>query len=196
MRERVIVADEDASWRKNISTWLGTVGYQVVGEAADGATALNLIRLRQVELAVISAHLPGINGLEVASIIREDNLAPVVLSCSSLWEEVLEKAKKARGFGLLVKPFDETVLIPAVTFALADYREITALEQQVWKLKTTLENRKAIEKAKGLLMDNFGISESEAFRRIQKMSMDKRLPMREIADAIILSHGITGRLKK
>lgn len=196
MRERVIIADEDATWRKNIFSWLGTVSYQVVGEAADGTTALNLIRMRQVDLAVISAHLPGISGLEIASIIHEDKLAPVILSCSHLWEDVLENAKAARVCGLLVKPFDETVLIPAVTFALTNYRELIALEQQAWKLKTTLENRKAIEKAKGLLMENFNISESEAFRRIQKLSMDKRLPMREVADAIILSQGLTGGLKK
>ncbi len=196
MRERVIVADEDATWRKNILAWLGTAGYQAVGEAADGATALNLIRMRQVDLAVISAHLPGISGLEIASILHEDKLAPVILSCSQLWEDVLENAKTARVYGLVVKPFDETVLIPVITFALTNYREFTALEQQVWKLRTTLENRKAIEKAKGLLMENFNISESEAFRRIQKLSMDKRLSMREVADAIILSQGLTGGFKK
>ncbi|MEW6172652.1 MAG: ANTAR domain-containing protein [Bacillota bacterium] len=196
MKERVFVADEDVTWRKSIITWLGTAGYQVVGEAADGSTALNIIRMRQVDLAVVSAHLAGVTGLEIASIIHEDKLAPVILTCSLLWEDVLDKAKEARVYGLLVKPFDETVLIPAATFALANYREVTNLEQQAWKLKTSLENRKAIEKAKGLLMENFGITENEAFRRIQKLSMDKRLPMREVADAIILSHSVTGRFKK
>lgn len=196
MRERVIVADEDAAWRKNIATWLSTFGYHLVGEVAEGAAALNLIRMRQVELAIVSAHLPGINGLEIASIVYEDKLAPVIVICSRFWEETLEKAKQTRVFGLLVKPFDETALIPAVTFALTNYREVVALEQKVGDLKTTLENRKAIERAKGLLMENLGISENEAFRRIQKLSMDKRLPMREVADAIILSHGVTGRVKK
>ncbi|MEW6447150.1 MAG: ANTAR domain-containing protein [Bacillota bacterium] len=196
MRERVIVADEDAGWRKNIATWLSTFGYHLVGEVAEGAAALNLIRMRQVELAIVSAHLPGINGFEIASIASEDKLAPVIVVCSRFWEETLEKAKQTRVFGMLVKPFDETVLIPAVTIALTNYREIIGLEQKVWNLKTNLENRKAIERAKGLLMENLGISESEAFRRIQKLSMDKRLPMREIADAIILSHGVTGRIKK
>ncbi|MEW6182220.1 MAG: ANTAR domain-containing protein [Bacillota bacterium] len=196
MKERVFVADEDAVWRKNIVTWLGTFGYQVVGEAADGSTALNIVRMRQVDLAVISAHLTGVTGLEISSIIHEDKLAPVILTCSLLWEDVLYKAKESRVFGLLVKPFDETVLIPSAAFALTNYREIISLEQQAWKLKTSLENRKAIEKAKGLLMENFSISESEAFRRIQKLSMDKRLPMREVADAIILSHSVTGRFKK
>lgn len=195
-RQRVVVADEEAIWRKNIGTWLGTAGYHVVGEVADGVAALNVIRRCQVELAILSAHLPGINGLEIAAIVREDKMSAVILTCSRLWQNVLDKAKDIRVFGLLVKPFDETVLIPAATLALNSYQEVTSLEREVQELRTTLETRKVIEKAKGLLMESLGLSESEAFRRIQKLSMDKRLPMREVAEAIVLCHGVTGRLKK
>jgi len=188
--QRVIVIDSDATWRKNIKAMLAKMGYWVIGEAEDGLTGLKLVRARQPDLVIIEAFLPGMDGHEVARIIHEDKLAPVVLIASSTRQNVLEKAKIAKVFAFLVKPELEYNLIPAVELALTNYQEIVRLENQVKELKDTLETRKVIERAKGILMETMGLSETEAFKRIQRQSMNKRISMRAVAEAIILAHNL------
>jgi response regulator NasT len=188
--QRIIVVDSDATWRKNIKAILAKMGYYVIGEAEEGMTGLKLVRTRQPELVIIEAFLPGMDGHEVARIIHEDKLAPVILIASSTQQNLIEKAKLARVFAFLVKPDLEYNLIPAVELALTNYQEIIKLEEKVKELKETLETRKIIERAKGILMETLKVPETEAFKRIQKQSMNKRSSMRAVAEAIILAHNL------
>lgn len=188
--QRVVVVDNDAAWRKNIKAILTKMGFYVVGEAEDGLSGLKLVRTRQPDLLIVEAFLPGMDGLEVARIVHEDKLAPVVLTSSSHQQDLIEKAKVARAFAFLVKPVEESSLIPAVELALANYQEVVRLENQLKELKDTLETRKLIERAKGILMETMGLSEAEAFKRIQRQSMNKRISMRAVAEAIILAHNL------
>ena len=191
MREqRLIIVDSDATWRKNVKSILTKMGYMVIGEAEDGLTGLKLIRARHPDLVIIEAFLPGMNGYEVARIVHEDKVAPVILLASPTQQNVLEKAKGAKAFALLMKTDLEFNLLSAVELALANYQEMLRLEDQVKELKETLETRKAIEKAKGILMETLGISEGEAFKRIQKQSMNKRVSMRAVAEALIMAHSV------
>jgi len=188
--QRVILIDSDATWRKVIKNLISKMGYWVVGEAEDGITGLKLVRARQPDLVIIEAFLPGTDGYEVARIINEDKLAPVILIASSTQQNVIEKAKAAKVFAFLVKPELEYNLIPAIELALTNYQEIIKLENQIKDLQDTLETRKVVERAKGILMETMGISETEAFKRIQKQSMNRRISMRAVADAIILAHNL------
>jgi len=188
--QRVIIIDSDATWRKNIKNLIGKMGYWVIGEAEDGLSGLKLIRARQPDLVIIEAFLPGMDGYELARIIQEDKLAPVILIASSTQQNVIEKAKAAKVYAFLVKPELEYNLIPAIELALTNYQEIVKLETQIKELKDTLETRKVIERAKGILMETMGISETEAFKRIQRQSMNKRISMRAVAEAIILAHNL------
>ncbi|MBE3588786.1 MAG: ANTAR domain-containing protein [Thermoanaerobacteraceae bacterium] len=188
--QRIVLVDSDATWRKTIKGMLTKLGYWVVGEGADGLSALKLIRSRQPDLLIIDAGVPGMDGLEVARILHEDKLAPVIVLVSAISPGLLDKAREARVASLLTKPVDETTLWSAVELALANYQEIVKLEKQVEELKETLETRKLVERAKGILMETMGLSEAEAFRRMQKQSMNKRISMRQVAEAVILAHNL------
>ncbi len=187
---RIVVALEDVGSLNAIKTSLAKAGYLVTGEANDGLTALKLVRSREPDALVIEAFLPGMDGFEVARIVHEDRLAAVVMLASSAEQKLIEKAKSARVFALLVKSELEHSLIPAVELALANYQEVARLEDQIKELKESLEARKVIERAKGILMETLNISEAEAYRRLQKQSMDKRISMKAVAEAIILAHNI------
>ncbi|HPU35753.1 MAG TPA: ANTAR domain-containing protein [Bacillota bacterium] len=187
---RLVLIESDAAWRKNIKAMMAKMGYWVIGEAEDGLTGLKLIRARQPDLAIIEAFLPGMDGHEVARIAYEDKLAPVILIASSTQQNLIEKAKIARVFAFLLKPELEYNLVPAIELALTNYQEIVRLENQVKELKETLETRKFVERAKGILMETLGISEAEAFKRIQRQSMNRRISMRAVAEAIILAHNL------
>lgn len=187
---RIVLADSDPVQRKNIKSMLIKLGYWVVGEAEDGLSALKLVRSRQPDLLIIDAAVPGMDGLEVARLLYEDKLAPVIVLVGTVNSSLLDKAKGARVSALLVKPVDETSLLPAIELALANYQEVVKLEKQVQELKEALETRKLVERAKGILMETLGLTEAEAYRRMQKQSMDKRISMRQVAEAIILAHSI------
>ncbi|MBF7083369.1 ANTAR domain-containing protein [Desulfallas sp. Bu1-1] len=186
--QRIVLIDADTVWRKNIKSMLSKYGYWVVGEAGDGVTALKLVRSRQPDLLIIDANLPGMDGLQVAKIVHEDKLAPVVATATSSEHGVMEKAKEARVYALLIKPVSETSLFPAIELALANYQEVAALEKQIKDLKETLETRKLVERAKGILMETLGLSEAEAFKRMQRKSMNQRVSMRVVAEAVIMSY--------
>ncbi|OPX84539.1 MAG: putative transcriptional regulatory protein pdtaR [Pelotomaculum sp. PtaB.Bin104] len=188
--QRVVLIDSDAAWRKNVKAILSKMGYWVIGEAEDGLTGLKLVRAREPDLVIVEAFLAGMDGFELARIIYEDKLAPVILIGASTQQNAIEKAKKAKVFAFLVKPELEYNLIPAVELALTNYQERVKLEGQVQELQNTLETRKVVERAKGILMKTMAISENEAFKRIQKQSMNKRISMRAVAEAIILAHNV------
>lgn len=186
--QRIIVADSCTDWQKNIKLMLSKAGYLVIGEASDGVTTIKMVRDRQPDLVIIEAGLMGVSGIEVASIIDEDKLAPVILTVDNYQPYLLTKAKNAGVQSLLVKPFGEAILIPAVELALNNYREMVELERKLKQMEEKLETRKIIERAKGILMEMTGMSEAQAFRKIQKQSMDKRISMRAVAEAIIMAH--------
>ncbi len=188
--ERVILADSDIQWRKTVKAIITQAGFSVVGEAEDGLNALKQVRSRQPDLLIIEAMGQGMSGLEVARLLYEDKLAPVVVFASLINNEILEKAKEAHAAALLAKTVDEVNLLAVIEIALTNYQELIRLENQVKELKETLETRKAIERAKGILMETIGLTEAEAFKRMQKQSMNKRISMRQLAEAIILTHNL------
>ncbi|MEW6064570.1 Fis family transcriptional regulator [Desulforamulus profundi] len=187
---RIIIIDSDEAWCKHLKTMLGKLGYLVVGDASDGPGALKLVRTRHPDLLIIQDHLPGLSGLEVARIMYEDKLGPVIITTDYMQQDLVEKAREARVFSILLKPVEEHDLMPAVELAMGNYQEIIKLEKQVKELRDTLETRKLVEKAKGILMRTMRLSEDEAFKRIQKQSMNKRISMRAVAEAVILAHNI------
>ena len=190
--QRIVLVDNDSNWRKNLKSMLTKLGYWVVGETGDGLNALKMVRSRQPELVIIDAGISGMDGFEVAKIIHEDKLAPVIILTSTHSQAMVEKAKEARVSALLTKPVDEMSILPAIELALANYGEIVKLESKVKELKELLETRKLLERAKGILIETMGLTEAEAFRRMQKQSMNKRISMRQVAEAVILAQNLKG----
>ncbi|MFZ5590503.1 MAG: ANTAR domain-containing response regulator [Bacillota bacterium] len=189
---RIVLVDSDASWRKNFKAMLVKLGYWVIGDTSDGLTALKMVRARQPDLVIVDAALSGIDGYEIARIVYEDKLAPVIMTTSSPSLVLVEKAREARIASLLVKPVDEATLLPLIELTMTNYQEIVRLENQVKELKEALETRKLVEKAKGILMQKLGLSEPEAFKRMQRQSMNKRISMRQVAEAIIMTYSLQG----
>lgn len=189
-RTRIIIADDESLIRMDLREMLTNLGYLVVGEVGDGKSAVNLARELRPDIVVMDIKMPDMNGIEAAKILTEERLAPVLLLSAYSQKELVQEAQQAGVVGYLVKPFRESDLTPAIEVALARFSEFRSLEQQVGDLTETLETRKAVERAKGLLMESQKLSESEAFRRIQKMSMNNRKPMKAVAEAIILAHQV------
>jgi len=188
--QRVVLADNDSASRKNLKTQLTRFDHWVVGEAGDGITALKLVRSRQPDLLVTKVFLPGMDGVQVAKIMRQDNLAPVVLIGSSFQQSVLEKARDAGVFAFLQSPVEDSSLLTAVELSAANYREMMRLDGKIKDLERQLETRKLVEKAKGILMETKGLSEAEAFSLMQRQSMNERKGMRTVAEAIIMAHNL------
>ncbi|KJR98370.1 MAG: Fis family transcriptional regulator [Peptococcaceae bacterium BRH_c4a] len=188
--QRIVLVDSDAVSRKNLKSMLTKLGYWVVGETGDGLNALKMVRTRQPELVILDSAIVGMDGFEVAKIIHEDKLAPVVVLTAAYTQAMVERAKEARISALLTKPVDEAGILPAIELALATYGEVVQLEGKLKELKELLETRKLLEKAKGIMMETMGLSEAEAFRRMQKQSMNKRISMRQVAEAVILAQNL------
>jgi response regulator NasT len=191
-RTRIIVADDESIIRMDLKEMLTALGYLVVGEVGDGRSAVNLAREVRPDLVIMDVKMPDMDGIEAASILTTEKIAPVLLLTAFGQRELVERAKEAGVVGYLVKPFRESDLTPAIEVALARFTEFQTLEAEVTDMKEALETRKIVDRAKGLLMARDSLSEQEAFRRIQKMSMNTRKPMREIADAIILTYEADG----
>lgn len=187
---RVVVADDEAIIRLDLKTLLEEMGHEVVGEAADGQKALDLARTLKPDVVIMDIRMPVMDGLDAAKIIAEEKIAPVVLLTAYSQKDLIERAKEAGVFGYLVKPFQESDLMPAIEIALARYLEMQELETTVGDLEDKLETRKIVDRAKGILMDKYKMSEADAFRRIQQQSMNQRRSMKEIAEAIIIAHDI------
>lgn len=188
--QRIVLVDSDAASRKNLKSMLTKLGYWVVGETGDGLNALKMVRTRQPELVILDSAIVGMDGFEVAKIIHEDKLAPVVVLTAAYTQAMVERAKEARISALLTKPVDEASILPAIELALATYGEVVQLEGKLKELKELLETRKLLEKAKGIMMETMGLNEAEAFRRMQKQSMNKRISMRQVAEAVILAQNL------
>jgi response regulator NasT len=190
-RTRVIIADDESLIRMDLREMLTNQGYLVVGEVGDGRSAVNLARELRPDIVIMDIKMPDMDGIEAAKIMTEERLAPVLLLSAYSQQELVQRARQAGVAGYLVKPFRESDLPPAIEVALARFSEFRAMEREVDTLQDALETRKAVDRAKGILMDTQGLSETEAFRKIQKMSMNNRKPMRAVAEAIILAHQVS-----
>ena len=189
-RTRVIIADDESIIRMDLREMLTNLGYLVVGEVGDGRSAVNLARELKPEIVIMDIKFEGeeFDGIDAARILTEEQIAPVLLLTAYSQRDLVVRAREAGVVGYLVKPFREADLVPAIEVALARFAEFRAVEDQVGDLEEALATRKFVDRAKGILMDSQSLTEAEAFRRIQKMSMNTRKPMKDVAEAIILAH--------
>jgi AmiR/NasT family two-component response regulator len=186
-RTRVIIADDESVIRMDLREMLTNLGYLVIGEVGDGRSAVNLARELKPDVVIMDIKMPDMDGIDAAKVLTEERVAPVLLLTAYSQQELIERAKEAGVVGYIVKPFRESDLSPAIEVSVARFAEFRALEKEVGSLKLALETRKLVDRAKGILMDSQGMTEAEAFRKIQKMSMNIRKPMKEVAEAIILA---------
>jgi two-component system, response regulator PdtaR len=187
---RIVIADDEPIIRLDMKRMLESVGYAVVGEAGDGVTALELARELKPDVVVLDVKMPNMDGLEVAQVLEQEQIAPALIVTAYSDSELINRAKEAGVFAYIVKPFKESDLQPAVEIAVSRYQENIELSKEVADLTDRIETRKLVDRAKGILMDMYNLKEHEAYRRIQTQSMNTRKTMREIAEAIILAHGV------
>ena len=182
---RALVVEDEALIRLDIVETLEEAGFEVVGQAGDGEKAIELAEELDPDLVVMDVKMPGMDGITAAEKILAAKRCAVVMLTAFSQSELVERARDAGAMAYVVKPFTPADLIPAVEIALSRSQEILALENEVSNLAEQFETRKRVDRAKGLLEAKMGLSEPEAFRWIQKTSMDRRLTMREVADAVI-----------
>jgi response regulator NasT len=186
-KTRVLIAEDEAIERVDLHELLASLGYLVAGETGDGASAVNLARELKPDIVIMDIEMPEMDGIDAARILWEEKVCPVLLLTAYSQRDLVERARDAGVMGYLVKPFRESEVTPAIEVAMARYDEQRQLDREVFDLKDRFETRKLIDRAKGILMDTKGLSEAEAFRRIQKMSMNTRRSMKEIAQAIVIT---------
>lgn len=183
---RVVIAEDEAIIRMDLREMLEEEGHEVVGEARDGAQAIELVRELRPDVVFMDITMPDVDGIEAAKVIGAEGLAPVVMVTAFSQAGYVEGATKAGAMAYVVKPFSRSDILPAMQVAVSRYTEGAALAQEVADLTERLETRKVLDRAKGLLMER-GMSEPEAFKRLQKLAMDKRKSLREIAEAVLLA---------
>jgi Response regulator with putative antiterminator output domain len=183
--KRVIVAEDESLIRIDIVETLRDHGFEVIAEAADGEKAVALAEELRPDLVVMDVKMPLMDGISAAEILTKRKIAPVVLLTAFSQRELVERASEAGALAYVVKPFTPSDLIPAIDIALGRYAQIQALEDEVADMSERLETRKILDRAKGILNNTMGLTEPEAFRWIQKASMDRRLTMKEVALTVI-----------
>jgi response regulator NasT len=184
-RRRVLIAEDEALIRLDLAEMLVEEGYEVVGEAGDGEEAVRLAQELRPDLVILDIKMPIMDGLAAAEKIADARIAPVVILTAFSQRDLVERARAAGAMAYLVKPFQKSDLLPAVEIALSRFAEIAALEKEIAGLTERLETRKAVERAKGLLMTTYGMTEPQAFKWIQRTAMDHRMGMREVAERIV-----------
>ncbi|MEJ7839443.1 MAG: response regulator [Thermomicrobiales bacterium] len=187
-RWRIIIADDESLIRLDLREMLTHLGYDVIAEAGDGRTAVDLAKRLRPDLLIMDIKMPDLDGISAAEELTRERIAPVVLLTAYSDQVLVERAREAGVVGYVVKPFREAELMPVIELSRARFDEFRTLEKEVGSLKDALETRKVIERAKGVLMEVHGLRESEAFHRIRKTSMDARKSMKEVAEAILLAH--------
>ena len=185
---RVLIAEDEVLIRMDLAEMLGEEGYDVVGQAGDGARAVELAEELRPDLVILDVKMPVLDGIAAAEQIAGKRIAPVVILTAFSQRDLVERARDAGAMAYLVKPFTKGDLVPAIEMAVSRFAEIGLLEQEVADLSERLETRKAVDRAKGVLQKDLGLSEPEAFRWIQKTAMDLRLSMRQVADGVV-AHG-------
>ena len=189
--KRIIIADDEALIRQDLREMLTNLGYLVIGDVGDGRSAVNLARELKPDLVIMDIRMPDMDGIEAARILTEEGIAPVLLLSAYSQRDLVERAAEAGVSGYVIKPFDESNLLPAIEVVLARFGEYQEISKEAARLEERLETRVAVDRAKGILIDHRGLTEQEAFRNIQRMSMNSRKSMREVAEAIILAHQMT-----
>ena len=184
-RRRVLIAEDEALIRLDLAEMLVEEGYDVVGEAGDGETAVRLAEELKPDLVILDIKMPIMDGLAAAEKIAGARLAPVVILTAFSQRDLVERARAAGAMAYLVKPFQKSDLVPAIEIALSRFSEVAALESEVAELTERLETRKAVERAKGALMAQYGMTEPQAFKWIQRTAMDHRMTMKEVAERIL-----------
>jgi len=182
---RIIVAEDEAIIRMDLIEMLREAGYNVIGEAANGREAISLARHLKPDLAILDVKMPEIDGISAAELIVSEKLAAVLMLTAFSQRELVERARDAGAMAYLVKPFSISDLTPAIEMALGRYAQIQALEAEVGELGERLEARKLVDRAKGVLMANLGITEPEAFKWIQKAAMDQRSSMSAVSEGVL-----------
>ena len=186
---RIIVADNESIIRMDLRELLEEAGHTVVGEASDGRKAVELARRHKPDLVIMDIKMPEMDGITAAKIISQEKIAPVLLLTAFSQKEIVEKAKDSGVLAYLVKPVKEANLFPALEIAISRFQEFAELERELEDVKNSLETRRILDRAKGILMDTYNLSEGEAYRRIQQYSMSKRKSIRDVAEAIIEAAG-------
>ena len=182
---RVLIAEDEALIRLDLREMLEEEGYDVCGEAGDGQTAVRMAEELRPELVILDVKMPLLDGIEAAERIARKRIAPVIILTAFSQRDLVEKAREAGAMAYLVKPFQKKDLLPTIEMALSRYSELVGLEAEVDDLQGRLEARKLVERAKGVLMSEHGMSEPDAFRWIQRGSMDRRLTMRAVAEMVL-----------
>ncbi|HET9109419.1 MAG TPA: response regulator [Ktedonobacterales bacterium] len=190
MPTRIILAEDDSVIRMDLREELQRQGYLVIGDVGDGQSAINLARELRPDLIIMDIRMPELDGIEAARALTSERLAPVVLLTAFSDDELIERAREAGVVNYITKPWRQSDLKPAIEIALARFQEFREIESQVKTLEDQLATRKVVEKAKGVLMEKYKLTEQEAFRRIQKLSMNNRKSMREVAEAILLAEEV------
>jgi two-component system, response regulator PdtaR len=182
-----VLAEDEALIRLDLAEMLTEEGYEVVGQAGDGEHAVVLVEELRPDLVVLDVKMPKVDGITAAARIAELRVAPVVILTAFSQRELVERAREAGAMAYVVKPFGKADLIPAIEIARSRFAEVQQLEAEVADLTDRLETRKLVDRAKGVLQRQLGISEPDAFRWIQKTAMDLRRPMREVAEGVVTS---------
>jgi two-component system, response regulator PdtaR len=182
---RVVLAEDEALIRLDLAEMLGEEGYDVIGQAADGDSALALVRELRPDLAILDVKMPKLDGITVAERIGDESVCPVIILTAFSQRDLVNRASAAGAMAYLVKPFTKADLVPAIEIAVSRFTERVQLEREVAGLSERLETRKLVERAKSLLQQKFDLSEPDAFRWIQKTAMDKRVPMRRVAQLVV-----------
>lgn len=181
----ILLADDEALIRLDLREMLIDAGHKIVGEAADGQQAVKLARELKPDFIIMDVKMPLMDGLEAAAIIGEENIAPVLLLTAYSQKDIVEKATKAGVIAYLVKPVREEQLFPAMEVAASRFAELQQLNKELSDLKDSLETRKLVDRAKGILMTAHNITEQEAYRKMQQYSMAKRISLKVLAESII-----------
>ncbi len=187
---RVLIADDDPIIRLDLRQMLENLGYEVVAEAEDGQAAIHLARDNKPDVCVLDVKMPVLDGIDAAQRLADEQIAPAILLTAYSDPELISRAKESGVFGYLVKPFKPSDLAPAIEVARSRFEQNKTLCKEVSSLQARLEARRMVEQAKGLLMQSEGISEDEAYRRMQQQSMNARKSMKEIAEAIIIARNV------
>jgi len=188
---RIVIADDEPLIRIDLRENLEGLGYEVAGEASDGKHAVELARTLRPDLVLMDIKMPEMDGISALRVLTEENIAPVLLLTAYDDRELVQQASDAGAVAYLVKPYRQSDLQPAIEVALARFSELRTLRSELQDVREALTVRKLVERAKGLLMETQGLKEAEAFRRIQKLSMDTRKSMKDVAEAILLAHQAT-----
>jgi AmiR/NasT family two-component response regulator len=185
---RILIAEDETIIRLDLRKLLEDAGHEVCAEARDGVEAVDLVESHQPDLAILDVKMPRLDGIEAAKRILEERPIPIVMLTAYGQDELVARAVEAGVFGYLVKPFRETDLLPAIATARARHEELSALREEADSLSEALAARKAIERAKGILMEKDGLSEEEAFARLRRASQLAGKPLKVVAEALIALH--------